>query len=146
MLARLLTEENWDALSALNMKSVFLTCKHVLPVMREQGSGAIINISSIAAVLSRDAIQEHRRQGERSYAFAGPGNARYGIRVNAIMPGLMNTPMAIETVSGVRGIDRETLVRERDAQVPLGAKMGSARISPTQRSFWPRTRRSSSRE
>ena len=42
------------------------------------------------------------------------------------MPGLMNTPMAIETISSVRGIDRETLVRERDAQVPLGAKMGSA--------------------
>jgi NAD(P)-dependent dehydrogenase (short-subunit alcohol dehydrogenase family) len=54
------------------------------------------------------------------------GNARYGIRVNGIMPGLMNTPMAIEQISEIRGIDRERLIQERDAQVPLGAKMGTA--------------------
>ncbi len=54
------------------------------------------------------------------------GNARYGIRVNAIMPGLMNTPMAIEGISEARGVDREQLSRQRDAQVPLGNKMGTA--------------------
>src|SRR5438876_167049 len=54
------------------------------------------------------------------------GKARYGIRVNAIMPGLMNTPMAIETISQVRAVEREQLVRERDAQVPLAGGMGTA--------------------
>jgi NAD(P)-dependent dehydrogenase (short-subunit alcohol dehydrogenase family) len=53
------------------------------------------------------------------------GNARYGIRCNAILPGLMNTPMAIEGIAAARGIPREQLIRERDAAVPLGA-MGSA--------------------
>src|SRR5438067_1228707 len=52
-------------------------------------------------------------------------NARYGIRVNAILPGLMNTPMAIEGISAARGISREQLIAERDRQVPLG-KMGTA--------------------
>ena len=52
-------------------------------------------------------------------------NARYGIRVNAILPGLMNTPMAIEGISAARGMSREQLIAERDRQVPLG-KMGTA--------------------
>jgi NAD(P)-dependent dehydrogenase (short-subunit alcohol dehydrogenase family) len=53
-------------------------------------------------------------------------NARHGIRVNAIMPGMMNTPMAIEGISRARGVDKEKLAAERDARVPLGRKMGSA--------------------
>ena len=54
------------------------------------------------------------------------GNARHGIRVNAILPGLMNTPMAIEGISAARGIGREQLIAERDASVPLGRQMGTA--------------------
>ena len=54
------------------------------------------------------------------------GNARYGIRSNIIMPGLMNTPIAIEGFSKARGISREELVAERDAHVPLAGGMGSA--------------------
>jgi NAD(P)-dependent dehydrogenase (short-subunit alcohol dehydrogenase family) len=54
------------------------------------------------------------------------GNARHGIRVNAVLPGLMNTPMAIEGISAARGISREQLITERDASVPLGKKMGTA--------------------
>lgn len=53
-------------------------------------------------------------------------NAKYGIRVNAIMPGLMDTPIAIEGISKVRGVAREQVRAGRDAQVPLGAKMGTA--------------------
>ena len=45
------------------------------------------------------------------------GNARYGIRANVIMPGLMNTPMAIEGISKQAGIPKDELVRQRDAQV-----------------------------
>jgi NAD(P)-dependent dehydrogenase (short-subunit alcohol dehydrogenase family) len=54
------------------------------------------------------------------------GNAKHNIRVNAIMPGLMNTPMAIEGISEGRGISKDTLIEARDRQVPLGEKMGSA--------------------
>jgi len=52
-------------------------------------------------------------------------NARHGIRVNAILPGLINTPMAIEGISAARGVSREELVAARDRQVPLG-QMGTA--------------------
>jgi NAD(P)-dependent dehydrogenase (short-subunit alcohol dehydrogenase family) len=122
------TEENWDRIINVNLKSVLFTCKHVLPVMREQGSGAIVNISSIAAVCSVGMVAyKTSKAGVNALTHSlALGNARYGIRVNAIMPGLMNTPMAIETISQVRGIGREQLVRERDAQVPLGGKMGTA--------------------
>jgi len=53
-------------------------------------------------------------------------NARYGIRANAIMPGLIETPMAIKSLAAKRGIAEADLVRERDARVPLGGKMGTA--------------------
>ena len=59
------------------------------------------------------------------HAIATSG-ARHGVRANAIMPGLMNTPMAIEGLLQVRDISREELIKSRDAQVPLGGKMGSA--------------------
>jgi len=42
------------------------------------------------------------------------------------MPGLMNTPMAIEGISKARGVPKEDLIRQRDASVPLGSKMGTA--------------------
>ena len=53
-------------------------------------------------------------------------NAEYGVRVNAILPGLMDTPMAIERRANERGVDRETIRKERNEQVPLKHKMGTA--------------------
>jgi NAD(P)-dependent dehydrogenase (short-subunit alcohol dehydrogenase family) len=123
-----LREEAWQEIFDVNLKSMFLTCKHVLPVMREQGSGSIINISSVAAVCSVGMLAyKTSKAGVNALTHSlAVGNARYGIRVNAIMPGLMNTPMAIEGLSAARGVPKEQLIQERDAQVPLGAKMGTA--------------------
>lgn len=123
-----LSEESWQRIFDVNLKSMFLTCKHVLPLMREQGAGSIINISSVAAVCSVGMLAyKTSKAGVNALTHSlAMGNARYGIRVNAIMPGLMNTPMAIEGISRARGVPREQLIRERDAQVPLGAKMGTA--------------------
>lgn len=123
-----LTEKTWLALIDVNLKSAFLTCKHVLPSMRRQKHGVIINISSTSSICSRQTL---------AYKTAKAGinamtqnlaieNAPYGIRVNAILPGLMDTPMAIERRARERNIDRDTVRRERDAQVPVG-KMGTAR-------------------
>ena len=123
-----LSEENWQKLMNLNLKGMFLTCKHVLPVMRKQKHGVIINISSTSSVCSRQTL---------AYKTAKAGvnamtqnlaieNAPHGIRVNAILPGYMDTPMAIERRARERGVDREIIRRERDAQVPLGSKMGTA--------------------
>ncbi len=123
-----LEEQAWDRILNVNMKSVFLTCKHVIPVMRGQGNGAILNISSIAAVCSVGGLLAYKTSKAGVNAITHQlalANAKYGIRVNAIMPGLMNTPMAIEGISKARGIPKDQLIKERDAQVPLGAKMGT---------------------
>jgi NAD(P)-dependent dehydrogenase (short-subunit alcohol dehydrogenase family) len=123
-----LTEDAWDRIVAVNMKSVFLMCKHVLPIMREQASGVITNISSVAATCATGIIAyKTSKAGVNAFTHSlAMGNARYGIRANAILPGLMNTPMAIENISKARGIDREQLIAARDSQVPLGQKMGTA--------------------
>ncbi len=120
-------EEDWDRILQVNLKSVILPCKHVLPVMREQRSGVILNISSVAAVCATGIVAyKTSKAGVNAYTQSlAIGNARYGIRANVIMPGLMNTPMAIETISEARGVSKQQLIAERDAQVPLG-RMGSA--------------------
>lgn len=122
-----LTEEAWDRILAVNMKSVIMPCKHVIPLMRGQGSGAILNISSIAAVCNVG-ILAYKTSKAGVNAITNQlalSNAKYGIRVNCIMPGLMDTPMAIEGISKARGITKEKLRAERDAQVPLSARMGT---------------------
>ncbi len=124
-----LTEESWGRLMDINLKGLFLTCKYVLPVMRAQKSGAIINISSTASVCSRPTTLAYKAAKAGVNAVTqnlAIENASYGIRVNAILPGLMDTPMAIEQRIQNEGADRNTLRRERDAQVPLGQHMGTA--------------------
>jgi len=83
-------EEDWDRILAVNLKSVVFPCKHTLPVMRAQGGGAITNVSSVAAVCSTGIVAyKTSKAGVNAYTQAlAIGNARHGIRANAIMPGL----------------------------------------------------------
>ena len=121
-------EAVWDHILSVNLKSVVFPCKAVLPAMREQQSGAIINISSIAAVCSTGIVAyKTSKAGINAYTQTlAISNAKYGSRANVIMPGLMETPMAIEGISKGLGIDKQELIRARNAQVPLRGKMGSA--------------------
>ena len=122
------SEESWDRLMAVNVKSMFLTCKAVLPQMIKQCSGAIINISSVAGIrylgvpyvayaASKAAVNQLTRSIALQYA-------DQGIRANAILPGLMNTPMIVEPFQKVYG-NTEQMIRERDAMCPM-KKMGDA--------------------
>lgn len=117
----------WDELMAMNLKGMFMTCKHVLPVMRDQRAGAIINISSTSSLASGQTLTYRTSKGaiNTMTQHMAHENAPYGIRVNAILPGLMDTPMAIERRARERGVDRSVIREERNAQVPLGA-MGTA--------------------
>ena len=103
------------------------SCKAVLPHMRAAGSGCIINISSMAAWKPYPLVG-YKTTKAAVVALTeqlAAQNARYGIRANVILPGLMNTPMAIEArISSDK--TREQVVAERDKQVPLGRRMGSA--------------------
>lgn len=125
-----LSEEQWDRLFAVNVKSMFLTCKYVLPVMERQGKGAIVNVSSISSMrwvgypsasysASKGAVNQLTRSIAVQYA------AR-GIRANCVLPGAMNTPMIREPLKDVYGPGGvEEMIRRRDAMVPMG-KMGDA--------------------
>lgn len=123
-----LDEEVWDRIHAVNLKGMYLTCKHVLPVMREQGRGAIVNISSVAATCSTGMLAyKTSKAGVNALTHAvAMGNARHGIRANAVMPGLMDTPMAVDALAASLGVDRETVAARRAEQVPLEQQQGTA--------------------
>src|SRR5205085_7655156 len=120
-----MTEEVWDAQVDLNLKSVFLGCKHVLPVMEKQGGGAIVNIASASGIRWTGSAQV-------AYAAAKAGviqlsrvvavqYAGKGIRVNTVVPGQLHTPMVEARLARQRaGGDVEALLRQRQARIPLG--------------------------
>ena len=123
-----LDADMWDNLMATNIKGMFMTCKHVLPVMRNQKSGSIINISSTSSIGVCDTVTYKTSKGavNTMTQHMALENGPYGIRVNAILPGLMDTPMAIERRARERGVSQQLVRDERDAQIPLNAKMGTA--------------------
>ncbi len=125
-----LSEEEWDRIMRTNVKSMFLTCKYVLPHMERQGSGAIINISSMGAVRFSDSYPLTAYSASKSAVNALTRSiamqyAAKGIRANAIMPGLIRTPMAVDEPAARYGIDKEQYARMRDASVPM-KHMGEA--------------------
>ncbi len=124
--------EAWDHVFDVNVKSCFLTMKHVIPHMVERGGGSIINISSIASLrytgvpyASYSATKAAMNHLTRTTAAEF---ARDGVRVNAVLPGLMKTPM-VEHSAGLAGKyadgNVEEMWRVRAAQCPMGF-MGDA--------------------
>ncbi|QGN53467.1 SDR family NAD(P)-dependent oxidoreductase [Novosphingobium sp. Gsoil 351] len=123
-----LEADNWDTIMAVNLKGMWMTCKYVIPHMRKARAGAIVNISSGAAVMAVAAIAyKVSKAGVNALTHAiAWGNGKYGIRANTIMPGLLDTPMAIESHHIGTGKDRDQLRAERNAAVPLANRMGTA--------------------
>lgn len=123
-----LSEEEWQKTFDLNIKGCYLACKHVLPHMLARRSGAIVNVSSIAAIrwtgypyaayyAAKAAVNNFTMGLALQYA-------KDGIRANAVMPGLMNTPLIHQQISG-QYKDADEMVRARDAACPMG-RMGTA--------------------
>jgi NAD(P)-dependent dehydrogenase (short-subunit alcohol dehydrogenase family) len=124
-------EAVWDSQVDFNLKSVFLTCKHVLPIMQAQRSGAIVNLASTSGL---------RWTGSAQVAYAATKAgviqmskviavqyAPHGIRVNTVVPGQLHTPMVEARLAGQRaGGDVEALLKQRVARIPLGF-MGDGR-------------------
>jgi NAD(P)-dependent dehydrogenase (short-subunit alcohol dehydrogenase family) len=119
-------EADWDLVTDVNQKSVYLTCKQVVPIMERQGSGAIVNIASIAAhrwtgiayasyYATKGAVVSLSRAIALEYAGKG-------IRCNSVSPGLMDTPMVRFGLTGAYGADGDVdnLIRVRTAQCPMG--------------------------
>ena len=126
-------EEVWDRQIDFNLKTAFLGCKYVLPVMLEQGKGAIVNIASVAGM--RNDFRSGRSHVGYSASKAGviqlsrsvAGTyAKQGIRVNTVVPGLMHTPLVEHRLARtVAGNDPRKLIEARNAAVPMG-HMGDA--------------------
>jgi NAD(P)-dependent dehydrogenase (short-subunit alcohol dehydrogenase family) len=126
--AHRLEEDAFDRIVAVNLKGMWLTIKAALPVMREQGGGAIVNISSLAAVAGgiQMAYEVSKAGVNRLTTSVAQSNARHNVRCNAIMMGFMDTPMAVAGIARASGRSEDEVRAERDARVPLGGKMGTA--------------------
>ncbi len=122
-----ITEEALDRCVAINLKSCIFASRQVIPIMRRQQSGAIINISSMAVITTYPYVA-YKATKAAMVAFTEQlayENAQYGIRANVILPGLMNTPMAVDTRAREFKKTRAEVEAARDAQVPLRRKMGT---------------------
>ncbi len=126
--AHRLEEAAFDRIISVNLKGMWLTIKAALPTLREQGGGAIVNTSSLAAVAGgiQFAYEVSKAGVNRLTTSVAQSNARYGIRCNAIMMGYMDTPMAVSGIAGATGRPTAEVRAERDSRVPLGGKMGDA--------------------
>lgn len=124
------TEIEADAFSRIldiNLRGMVLAAKHALPVMRRQSAGAIINVASIAAKITYPTVAyKTSKAGVIALTeHLAISNAEYGIRVNAILPGLIDTPMAVERhLTG--GATRDQIVEHRAARIPLKGHRGDA--------------------
>jgi NAD(P)-dependent dehydrogenase (short-subunit alcohol dehydrogenase family) len=121
-------ESAWDRILAVNLKSAWMTIKHAVPIMREQGGGSIVNISSLASLAgSNQVAYEVSKAGmNRLTTSVANANASQGVRCNAVLPGLMDTPMAITGIAKATGSSTDAVREARNARVPLRGKMGSA--------------------
>jgi NAD(P)-dependent dehydrogenase (short-subunit alcohol dehydrogenase family) len=123
-----ISEEEFDNVNAINLRGYVMACKHVLEPMREQQAGAIIGISSVAAMTTNYPTVAYKTSKVGMIAFTeqiAQHNAEFGIRANIVLPGLMDTPMAVDTRARQWGQSRQQVAAERDARVPLRKKMGT---------------------
>ena len=103
-----ITEAAFDRIAAVNLRGAIMTCKHVLPLMREQRAGVIITVSSVAA-WERYPNVAYKATKAGMIAFTQQvaiQNAEFGVRANVILPGLIDTPMAVDTRARTTGKSR----------------------------------------
>jgi NAD(P)-dependent dehydrogenase (short-subunit alcohol dehydrogenase family) len=123
-----LEEAAFDRTMAVNLKGMVLVTKAALVPMRAAGKGAIVNISSLASIAGGQQIAYEMSKAavNRLTTSTAQAQAKRGIRCNAILPGLMDTPMAVAGIAEARGQDQAAVRAARNARVPLGGQMGTA--------------------
>jgi 3alpha(or 20beta)-hydroxysteroid dehydrogenase len=124
-----LSVDDFDRVLAVNCRGVFLGLRAVLRIMKEQGSGAIVNTASMAgirgsATFAPYVASKHAVVGlTRCAALEG---APFGIRVNAVAPGHIDTRMGRDLTAQINPADPESVYRQTAARVPLGKRYGTA--------------------
>ncbi|EEU42935.1 uncharacterized protein NECHADRAFT_95362 [Fusarium vanettenii 77-13-4] len=127
-------EENiWDAQAELNIKSVYLTCHEVLPIMEAQKTGAVVNVASIAGMryigkpqVAYSTFKAGVMQFTKATAVI---YAAKGVRLNTVVPGLMNTPLMVYLANKYAGGDLEGFSGKRDKAVPMGKQGDSSDVA-----------------
>jgi len=113
---------------AVNLKATWLMIRAAMPVMRAAVRGAIVNISSLASLAGgiQIAYEVSKAGVNRLTTSVATSNARYGVRCNAVLPGLMDTPVAVAGIAAARGQPVEAVRAARNERVPLRGRMGTA--------------------
>ncbi len=121
-------DDAFDRILDVNLRAMWRTCRAVLPVMREQQSGSIVNISSAASVAGgfQVAYEVSKAAVNRLTTSIAQSNASRGVRCNAVALGLVDTPMAVGGIAAARGVPLDVVREERNARVPLRGGMGTA--------------------
>ena len=123
-----LTDDVFDFVNAVNLRGAIMATKFVEPIMRRQGSGVVLFVSSQSAIETRTNLVPYRTSKAGMIAFMqlfAMHNAEFGVRANAILPGVMDTSMAVDTRMRLSGISREALVADRNSKVPLRRRQGT---------------------
>jgi NAD(P)-dependent dehydrogenase (short-subunit alcohol dehydrogenase family) len=120
-------EAAFDQILEVNLKAMWLTIKAAIPAMRLAG-GSIVNISSLASLAGSNMIayEVSKAAVNRLTLSVATSNAKHGVRCNAILPGLMDTPMAVDGVAAATGVSVDDVRAARASRVPLRATMGTA--------------------
>jgi len=123
-----LSDDAYDRIMDVNLRAMWRTCRAAVPVLRAQERSAIVNVSSLAAVAGATGLTAYKLSKAgvnaltQNLALSG---AKHGMRANAIMPGFIDTPMAVDAAASALGVDRFEYAAARAAMVPLG-RQGTA--------------------
>ena len=123
-----LSDDAYDRIMDVNLRAMWRTCRAAVPELRRSGNGAIVNISSLAAIASAGNLTAYKLSKAGVNALTqnlAVTNAKHGVRANAIMPGFIDTPMAVDAPARALGSERAAYAERRATAVPLG-RQGSA--------------------
>ncbi len=123
-----LSDDVYDRIMEVNLRAMWRTCRAAVPALRRSGNGAIVNVSSLAAIASAGGLTAYKLSKAGVNALTqnlAVTNAKHGMRANAIMPGFIDTPMAVDAVARLGDGDREPVAAARAAAVPMG-RQGTA--------------------
>lgn len=123
-----LSDDVFDHVMAVNLRAMWRTCRAAVVPLRESGNGAIVNVSSLASIASAGNLTAYKLSKAGVNALTqnlAVTNASRGVRANAILPGFIDTPMAVDATARARGASRAAVADARAAAVPMG-RQGTA--------------------